>query len=309
MSALSHLRAFQALDLAFRTGSIKAAAEQLAITPAAVGQRIKTLEDYLGIDLIVRGRAGIRPTPELAGAMDHIRLAFEELGRAADALDMQTADEIHIAANSDIAELWLWPRIGAYRHANPNTKFCINGEGDVPMRLGAADCEIRFRRPGDSEAGATLFHDFLIPVTSKLNLDRVRRSPDQLEFFPLLHLDFYKNDPEAVNWPGWFRRHGRRKSAFNRGMRYQRLAPAIDATLSDAGVVIAGLAVLQDHVRSDRLQLPYSVATGTWTSFAYSARFRESSLARPQMRKFRDWLLAEAATTREGLDALIASLP
>ena len=66
MTAVSHLKSFQALELALRTGSLKAAADALAITPAAVGQRIKALEDYLGIDLVVRARSGLCPTATLS---------------------------------------------------------------------------------------------------------------------------------------------------------------------------------------------------------------------------------------------------
>ena len=68
MAAVNHLRALQALELAIRKGSLKAAAVELSITPAALGQRIRALEDYLGFDLLVRGRSGIRPTKELEAA-------------------------------------------------------------------------------------------------------------------------------------------------------------------------------------------------------------------------------------------------
>jgi hypothetical protein len=49
MGPPSHLKSLQALELAVRTGSFAAAADILAITPAAVGQRVKALEDYLGM--------------------------------------------------------------------------------------------------------------------------------------------------------------------------------------------------------------------------------------------------------------------
>ena len=306
MSAPSHLRSFQALDLALRTGSLKGAAGKLAITPAAVGQRIKALEDYLGIELVVRGRTGLRPAPELSGAIDHIRRAFEELDRAAAALDLQKADEIHIAANSDLAQLWLRPRLAAFKAMHPNMKFCVNGEGDVPMRLGPADCEIRFRAQENEPGSDLLFRDYLLPVTSQVNHERIAREGNQLDRFPLVHLDFYKDDPEAVNWPDWFSRHGYRTSAFERGMRYQRISPALDAVLSDAGVMICGLALLEDHIRSGDLKQPFPLATGCWTTHAYMARFRQSSLARPQLRRFRDWLLEEAGTTQTGLEALVS---
>ena len=116
------------------SASLKAAADRLAITPAAVGQRIKTLEDYLGLDLVTRGRSGLRPTAALSKALPHLAKAFHELSFAAQALDLQRVNEIQMAANSDWVELWLMPRLPRFRADFPNILFSINGEGDVPMR-------------------------------------------------------------------------------------------------------------------------------------------------------------------------------
>jgi LysR family transcriptional regulator, glycine cleavage system transcriptional activator len=173
MLVASHLKSFQALDLAIRTGSLKSAADQLAITPAAVGQRIKTLEDYLGLDLVVRGRSGLRPTAALSKALPHLSRAFQELGAATEALDFQRINEIQIAANSDWVDLWLKPRLPRFKSAYPNILFCINGEGDVPMRLGQTDVEIGFQERRQEATCSVLFADFLIPVSSPENARRI----------------------------------------------------------------------------------------------------------------------------------------
>src|ERR1700683_5823648 len=115
--SLSHLKSLQALELALRLGSLQAAASALWITPAAVGQRIKALEVYLGVDLVVRGRSGLRPTSELSGAREHLRTAFQELDAVSTMLNLQRGDEIHIAATSDFAEFWLKPRSGSFTAA------------------------------------------------------------------------------------------------------------------------------------------------------------------------------------------------
>src|SRR3712207_6219543 len=107
MVAPSHLKSLQALEMAVRTGSFTLAAERLGISPAAVGQRVKALEDYLGIELLLRGRGGIRPVPESAPALRHLADAFSAMEAAADELDLQRGQELHIAAVSDFAELWL----------------------------------------------------------------------------------------------------------------------------------------------------------------------------------------------------------
>ena len=113
MVAPTYLRSLQALELAVREGSFAAAAESLGITPAAVGQRVKALEDYLGVELLVRGRAGIRPAPGLLAALPHLHQGFGELAQAARELELQRGHELHIAAASDFVELWLVPRLDA----------------------------------------------------------------------------------------------------------------------------------------------------------------------------------------------------
>jgi LysR family glycine cleavage system transcriptional activator len=119
MAALSHLKSLQALELAARTGSFAAAAEHLAITPAAVGQRVKALEDYLGVTLLERGRSGISPTPELAKALPQLVAGFASLQEACAALDMARPQELHIAAPPDFAELWLAPKARRISRAPP----------------------------------------------------------------------------------------------------------------------------------------------------------------------------------------------
>src|SRR5689334_20849627 len=109
MVAPTYLRSLQALELAVREGSFTGASSALGITAAAVGQRVKALEDYLGVELLVRGRSGIRPAPGLISALPHLRKAFEELDAAAQELELQRGHELHIAAASDFVELWLKP--------------------------------------------------------------------------------------------------------------------------------------------------------------------------------------------------------
>jgi LysR family glycine cleavage system transcriptional activator len=301
--APSHLRSFQALELAIRTGSLRAAAELLAITPAAVGQRVKALEDYLGVDLLARGRSGLRPAPALESALPHLAQAFRELETAAGLLDLQRGHEIHIGAAPDFADLWLKSRLAAFQVAHPNVRFCINGEGDAPLRLGHVDCQIDF---GPEGGGAeTLFADFLAPIGSPEITRRIANSHDRrdrLEGFPLLHLDFYKDDPTVPGWPEWIAAQGMTRTAPERGIRFQRITTALEAVLADAGVAICGLALVGELMDDGRLSLPFPRSAGVRTVHVFQARYRGDALVRPQMKRFRDWLIAEAAVTAAWLD-------
>ena len=309
MAATTHLGSLQALELAVRTGSLKAAAEALNITPAAVGQRIKLLEDYLGLDLLVRGRSGIRPTRELESAMAHLSNAFRELDTTSRLLDFQRVHELQIVANTDWAELWLKPRLNAFRVINPNSHFCINGVGDVPVRLGQADCEIWFGPPRGYGAEYELFTDYLVPAASPDVARRVvgRPETESLEGLPLLHLDCYAQDPEALDWPKWVDRFGHRLTGVGRGMRYRSVVNALEAVFSNAGLIVCGLGLIEAANYGGQLVMPFPLDEGGWTSHAYRISFRESALRRTQTAQFRDWLLDESRITTANLKARLAS--
>lgn len=301
--ATSHLRALQALELAVRKGSLKAAAEALAITPAALGQRIKTLEEYLGYDLLVRGRTGIRPTRELAAASAHLNAAFRELETVCRILDFQRVDEIQVTADSDWADLWLKPRLASFVEEYPNTRFCINGTGDVPMRLGDADCEIWFGAERGRDGEELLFRDYLVPVSSPANTQRISTRPtaEMLEGFPLLHLDCYTVDVDDIGWIEWIEDFGHRRTAPGRGIRYQRVVHALEAVTADAGLLVCGLALIAPLVEGGVLSLPFPIEEGRWSKNGYRVHFRPSALRRNRIELFREWLLGQARETEEDL--------
>jgi LysR family glycine cleavage system transcriptional activator len=123
MVGTTHLKSLQALDMAIREGSLRLAAARLGITPAAVGQRIRAVEDFLGTTLLLRGRSGLIPSPQLDLVLADLRLAFDALERVTETLDFQRTSEIHIVADPDWAELWLLPRMAAFRREHPNILF------------------------------------------------------------------------------------------------------------------------------------------------------------------------------------------
>ncbi|WP_354298054.1 LysR family transcriptional regulator [Phenylobacterium koreense] len=53
-----HLNALRAFEAAARHGSFSLAAGELGVTPAAVGQLVRTLEEWLGAPLFHRGSTG-----------------------------------------------------------------------------------------------------------------------------------------------------------------------------------------------------------------------------------------------------------
>ncbi len=305
MDSPTHLRSLQALELALRTGSLKGAAERLAITPAAAGQRVKALEDYLGIALLSRGRSGLQATPALAAALPHLEAAFRELHVATGLLDLQRGQEFHIAATPDFADLWLRHRLPDFVASHPNIRLSVNGEGTAPVRVGRSDCEITFgpveASPRDGRKVDVLFRDFVLPISSPELDARVAGRPvtERLEGLALFHVDFYKEDPQAPRWPQWVASEGYRRTAPERGIRFTRVAQAIETVSEGAGFAMCGIALARNQLEAGELSLPFPLTTGRWTSHAFQVRFRPDALLRPQVRRFRQWLLEEALATEQ----------
>ncbi len=309
MRAPAHLKSLQALELAIRLGTLKDVADHLGITPAAVGQRIRALEDYLGTELLLRSRSGLKPTAELALARDDLHAAFAALDRVTEALDFQRVAEIHIVADPDWAELWLMPRLAAFRADNPQILFCINGAGDVPLRLGAPDCRIAYRDAGDAEV---LYRDILLPVTGPDNLRRLSDEDDEmpLEGMPFLHLEAQRDDPDRPGWPAWVGRFGYRRDGAGRGVHYRHARQALEAVRQNVGFLITGLSLVEDDLRTGRIVLPFPVEEHLTAPRPYvlSLPGREAS-SRPQLKRFCDWLRTQSALTRRDIAAVQSDIP
>lgn len=292
--------------MAVRCGSFVRAADELGITPAAVGQRVKALEDYLGVALLLRTRGGIRPAPELETALAALTRAFADLEQGVQQLEAQRGKDIHIAAPSDVVDLWLMPRLEQFRASHRNMRFCINGEGDAPLRIGKVDVELGFDLVPNSDV-EPLFHDVIVVLASPLNIVRLATCDPEtrLEGFPLLHLDLYRNEPAGVSWPDWVRWNNVNRTAPERGMRFQRAAAALDAVAADAGLTLCGMALAACALAEQRVALAWPVSTGLRCRNALSVRC--SSQAAPHVKRFRAWLLEEGAKTKAWIAAQIRS--
>lgn len=298
MVAPRHLKSLQAIELALRTGSLKGAAGELGITPAAAGQRIKALEDLLGVDLMMRGRSGLQPSPALAAAAGHLSSAFRELDQAAELLELQRAHEIRVRIPGDLAALWLAPHLPRFAALYPSIGTVLV-EADAEAR--APDCEIGMLG-GDAEP---MFHDLIDAVGSPDIARRVALLPKgtELSGFPLMQHDFYSGDHAASGWTGWAGHFGLTAAGAERGIRYPSLRGAIEAACAGAGVLRCGLTLIERELGAGRLVRMLEGTSACRSDRPVAVRFRPAALARPQARRFRDWLLAEAAETRAWLTA------
>lgn len=303
MTSVTHLKSLQAVELAVREGSLTAAAVKLGITPAAVGQRIRSLEDYLGTDLLLRGRSGLQPTPELQHALTDLRSAFDALERVIDTLDFQRVSEIHIVADPDWADLWLAPRLQEFRLLHPNIRFCINGNGDVPLRIGSPDLQIVCA----DAPGKALFRDVIVTATGPDNSRRLADwdAQNEMEGMPLLHLKRQRDDEDYPGWVEWFNAFGHREIGNDRGIRYPNARLALEAVRENVGFLVCGLSLMLRDLEEGTIVHPFPISNHIIAPFPYRLRMSANAANRPQIQRFADWLEVKSQETQRKIDGLL----
>jgi LysR family glycine cleavage system transcriptional activator len=119
------------LDAAARHLSFTRAADELAVTPAAVGQQIRALEDTLGVVLFRRTTRGLELTPEGEAGLEALRAGFLQFEEAVRAMQAgQSSKTLTIAAPRDFSAKWLAPRLAEFAKTDPELRFVLLSSDD-----------------------------------------------------------------------------------------------------------------------------------------------------------------------------------
>ncbi|MDM0116741.1 LysR family transcriptional regulator ArgP [Variovorax sp. J22R133] len=115
--------ALAALSAVVREGSFERAARALNVTPSAVSQRIRLLEERVGCALVVRGQP-CRATESgrrLCQHVDRVRLLEQDLEGAVPALAAEGIARVPlpVAVNADSLATWFAPAVAAFAAEAP----------------------------------------------------------------------------------------------------------------------------------------------------------------------------------------------
>ena len=147
------LNALRVFDAAARHLSFTRAADELAVTPAAVGQQIRALEDLLGVVLFRRTSKGLELTDEASTGLEPLRSGFLHFEDAVQAMQAGQASSVYtIAVPRDFFAAWLAPRLAAFRADNPGVRFALVDGELADFTEANLDLAVRWADgPGDLE--------------------------------------------------------------------------------------------------------------------------------------------------------------
>ncbi len=292
---LNSLRAFEA---AARHLSLKKAAEELHVTPAAISHQVRALEEYCGAQLFHRLARALRLTEAGQAALPLLREGFDKLVEAAEAMKAEErAGILTVSVAPSFGAKWLIPRLDRFHAAHP----------EFDVRIDATDALVNFAGDGVDVAlrygrgtyrnlrSECLMPEVAFPVCSPRLLEREAplSQPEDLRHHTLLHVQWRTEDDAAPSWRMWLRAAGVEGVDVERGPRFSVQGMALEAAIEGQGVALAGAALVEGDLKARRLVRPFPPSLSQATAFCYYLVYPEAKAGDPKVMAFRDWVLAE----------------
>jgi len=249
------LNALRAFEAAARLNSFSRAAAELCVTPGAVAQHIKALEEWAGAPLFARHAQGVRLTPLGRAVAPGLGDAFDSLADAAHLLRRIAApDEIRIAALPSVAQLWLSPRLPAIRRTSPGLSISVTAMERPPNLMREPFDLSIFFGTGPTEDTATLIlaEDSLFPVCAPEIATRLI-TPRDLSRETLLHDASWRDD-----WAIWLAAEKLSGIAAASGPAYSLYSLAVEEAIHGAGVLIGHAPLVAPALASGALVAPFA---------------------------------------------------
>jgi LysR family glycine cleavage system transcriptional activator len=297
LSRLPPLNSLRAFVVAAKHMSFSKAAAELHVTPAAISQQIRQLEDQVGCALFRRFNRNIVLTeegqaclPGLAGAFERILEALERIGGAG------LAGPLTVSVAPSFAAKWLVPRINGFRDVHPQIDVRISASMHlVDLDVDDVDCAIRYGTGDYGELFAErLLEETMFPVCSAsfLAANGPFKKPRDLARLTLLHDDSPDQDPSCPDWRMWLKAAGVGGVDASRGLRFNQSSLVLEAAIAGHGVALAKGQLAADDLRAGRLVRPLDVTRTL--DFAYYLVCPRRKIALAKVEAFRSWLRTEA---------------
>lgn len=286
LPSLNGLRAFEA---AARHSSFRSAARELRVTPGAVGQHVRALEEALGVRLFERrhrklalSAAGASYLPAVSGAFGRISIATERIAGAG------RRKLVTVGVPADFAAKWLAPNLAKFRALHPGIDVrIVPGAGFADLEQGVVDAVIERRAapPRDLHSVALLPERRVVVATRRLAAT-LRRLSD---------LTLILHDGRSDAWRGWARANAARID-LAKASRFPDTVSMLDAVLSGRGAALVGEILVRHDIEAGRLVTPFRRAWSTGDKYFLCCMPGVAACA--EIVAFRTWLRAAVHATR-----------
>lgn len=186
-------RDWKLLLLLHEQRSITKASNMLHVTQPALSTRLRLIEDFFGVQIVIRGKKGVQFTAEgeyLVRKAQSILADLEETRDTLGSMKKSTAGTLRIGASHFFTRYLLPPLLGNFKKLHPAVEYRVRTgwSRETVRQLLNNDIHVAFVREEHSWTGIKrlLFSEDLLVVSS------AKFSLDELPHLPLIH---FMNEP------------------------------------------------------------------------------------------------------------------
>lgn len=300
MRILNRLKWLQALEATARHGSFTGAAHELGVTPAAVGQLVRALEEWVGHPLLTRSRSGserLTLINEAQGALDDISTGLDKLESGLKKLRGRKARSVLVVTASQVLVMnWLMPRLYRFseRYETIDVRLDVadrlidlnHGEADIGIRCGPGNWPGLAADWMMDEEVVMICSPSLLPAEGNI-------SSGWLHAQKLIQDD---TPHPGANFPAWENvlvKLGL-EGVFQTRQHINSTATVIQAVLNGRGIALVRKALVQQDLDIGRLVQLFP--EHRWPiAWSYYLVCSSASLQRPEVKAFHDWMLEEVS--------------
>lgn len=270
-----------------------------------VSRHIMNLEEDLGVLLFERSHNRLALTADgkklsdaIALGLTHVVTAVREVGAR------RPEDCITLACSLSFANCWLLPRFSALRQAlDDYPVHLVTSYWLADLDVEKVDMVVSWRSDGTTGwSRLPLFDEVVYPVCSpafrarRPELEKAFDDPARLLGAPLLFVQ--QQDPEFLDWEGWFSAHDLTFAAPPNQYRFSNYEFMMQAAIEGEGIAIAWHHLTDHYLEEGRLvRLGPPVTSRTP---AYWLEYREERLPGAPLAIALDWFCSQA-THREAV--------
>lgn len=286
---LSAVRVFEA---AARHLNFTRAAEELAMTQAAVSYQIRMIEDRLGTPLFVRSGRRVALSPAGQRLAPSVSAAFDQLDQAFSKVREVESGVLTISAAPGIAASWLGPRLARFQMGKPDIAVRLLASHElVDFAQGEVDLGIRIGQgqwPGLH--ALEMFPAEYTPMCSPAYAARMGAFTD-----PVQLLDALRMNSDDIWWRSWFEQVGVTipDDLDRRSIHVDSQVIEGMAALAGEGIAMLTPRFWRTELATNRLMQIFPHVGGGSSFWLVYPEHRHNA---PKVKAFREWLIDEVRT-------------
>lgn len=250
---LNALRVFQTV---VRQRSFRAAAEELLVTPQAVSQQIKLLEETLGQELFLRKGRAIEPNEQAILLAHYVQAGFDEMAEGVRRISKTiTRNRINLNASPYFATRFLLDRLSRFRDLMPDADLRLTTMVDLPDFVrDDVDVAIQWGFGDWKGLDFTLLRRDEKIICCTPELAAKLQTPADLAKLPLLH-------PLLATglWGNVLAHLGVERSAQPSDMKFHDAATMRRATLAGLGVGLNSIIDAAEDLKTGKIEAPFGL--------------------------------------------------